>query len=161
MKITIQEKFETLCRITRSFYFAWRETALKLCPQHPPREVINKFWEIIARQTAESYLKKINPKKPLSKQIAESMVWSSVNMGEDARVVKGKNENEYFVEHRHCPWFDWHRRLGLLSEDQPGCDTWFFKTVELLNQKLGTKVKIETQKSLPCGGDCCRRRIWV
>ena len=81
-------------------------------------------------------------------------------MGEDAKIRKGEDE-EYFVRHDACPWFDWHKRLGLLGEDRPGCDIWYFKTVEYINEKLGTNVKIETTNSLPDGDDCCLRRIWI
>ena len=33
--------------------------------------------------------------------------------------------------------------------------------VDDINKELGTNIKIETQKSLPDGDDCCLRRIWV
>ena len=35
------------------------------------------------------------------------------------------------------------------------------KTRKKINKALGTQIKIETTQSLPEGGDCCMRRIWV
>ncbi len=81
-------------------------------------------------------------------------------MGEDAVVEQGEGD-EAFVRHGDCPWYHWHKRLGILSEDQPGCDTWFFTAVAEINKGLGTNIKIETKCSLPEGGDHCLRRIWV
>ena len=80
-------------------------------------------------------------------------------MGEDATVEKGEGD-EAFVRHADCPWFHWHKRLNALSEDQPGCDTWFFTAVAEINKTLGTNIKIETQRSLPAGDDCILRLIW-
>jgi hypothetical protein len=82
-------------------------------------------------------------------------------MGEDAKFIRGENDNEAFVQHEGCPWFTWHERLDLLDEDQPGCDKWFETTIEDINKALGTEVKFETMKSLPDGSDMCLRRIWV
>ena len=157
----IEKKFKILCDITRATHFAWREAALELCPQVKPQDFVNKFWEITGRETAKGYLKRLDPNKPVARQVADAMVWSSVTMGEDAELVEGKNDKESYVRHKACPWVEWHRRLGLLEEDQPGCDKWFEITIKEVNKKLGTNVKFETEKSLPAGGECCLRRIWV
>lgn len=161
MEIPVEKKFKVLCEITRATYFAWRQAATELCPQVKPREFVDRFWEITGRDTAKSYLKKLDPAKPLPRQVAESMVWSSVNMGEDAILEEGKDDTEAFVRHKACPWLSWHQRLGLLEEDQPGCDKWFEVTIKEINEKLGTHIKFETSKSLPAGAECCLRRIWV
>ncbi|MFH1421642.1 MAG: hypothetical protein ABIH42_02870, partial [Planctomycetota bacterium] len=124
-------------------------------------ELVQKFWHVTARDTAKGYIRKIDTKKPLAPQIAEAMVYDSITMGEDAKLLPGKNDKESFVHHDGCPWFDWHARLKLLEEDQPGCDAWFFTTIDLVNKKLGTNIKIETVKSLPKGDSCCLRRVWV
>lgn len=158
--VSLAAKHKALCDITRALHFAWREAAVSSAPGVKPADIVNSFWEITAKQTAESYIKRIDPAKPLAPQIARCIVWSSLVMGEDARVVKGKNNREAFVSHKACPWFEWHKYFNLLDEDQSGCDTWFFKTVEYINKRLGASVRIETQKSLPGGAKSCVRRIW-
>ena len=160
MDIPIETRFKVLCEIVRAQHFAWREAALALAPGLDPEELANEMWKITGVQTAKAYLKRIDRSKPLALQVAQSIAWSSLCMGEDARVESGKGD-EAFVRHADCPWFHWHKRLGVLKEDQPGCDTWFFTTVAEINKALGTNVKIETQRSLPTGGDCCLRRVWV
>lgn len=161
MDVPIEKKFKILCQIERASHFAWREAVKEMCPGIKPSDVVNKMWEITGHETAKAYLKRLNPNKPLPRQIAESIVWSSVTMGEDAKLVEGKDDNEAFVKHDGCPWYEWHKRLGLLEEDRPGCDKWFETAIEDINRELGTNVKIETQKSLPDGKDECLRRIWV
>ncbi len=160
MDIPIEQRFKVLCEIIRAQHFAWREAALALAPQVDPEQLGNKMWEITGAQTAKAYLKRLDPEKPLARQVAQSIAWSSVCMGEDATVEEGTGD-EAFVRHADCPWFHWHKRLGVLEEDQPGCDTWFAATVSEINRVLGTKIKVETTCSLPAGGDCCLRRIWV
>ncbi len=160
MDIPIEKRFKVLCEIVRAQHFAWREAALVMAPGVDPEELGNKMWEITGKQTAGAYLKRLDREKPLAVQVAGAMAWSSVCMGEDAKVVPGEGD-EAFLKHDGCPWYDWHDRLGLLKEDQPGCDTWFGTTVNEINKELGTKIKIETRKSLPEGGECCLRRIWV
>lgn len=160
MDIPIEKRFKVLCEIVRAQHFAWREAALALAPDLDPEELGNKMWEITGVQTAKAYLKRLDGDKPLAPQVAQAIAWSSVCMGEDAVVEQGEGD-EAFLKHNDCPWFHWHKRLDLLSEDQPGCDTWFQTTVAEVNKALGTNLKIETQRSLPAGGDCCLRRIWM
>ena len=73
----------------------------------------------------------------------------------------GDDGSEAFVRHEACPWFDWHKRLGLLEEDRAGCDCWFATTVDEINRKLGTALKVETLSTLPDGDAACVRRFWV
>ena len=160
MDIPIEKRFKVLCEIVRAQHFAWREAALALAAELDPEELGNKMWEITGVQTATAYLKRLDPAKPLALQVARFIAWSSVCMGEDAAVEQGEGD-EAFVKHADCPWYHWHKRLGLLQEDQPGCDTWFFTAVAEINKALGTSIKIETTSSLPAGGDSCVRRIWV
>ncbi len=160
MDIPIEKRFKVLCEIVRAQHFAWREAALALAPDLDPEELGNKMWEITGVQTAKAYLKRLDGDKPLAPQVAQAIAWSSVCMGEDAVVEQGEGD-EAFLKHNDCPWYHWHKRLDLLSEDQPGCDTWFQTTVAEVNKALGTNLKIETQRSLPAGGDCCLRRIWM
>jgi hypothetical protein len=160
MDIPLETRFKVLCEIVRAQHFAWREAALALAPGLDPQKLTNKMWEITGVQTAKAYLKRLDPKKPLSPQIAHSIAWSSVCMGESATVEAGAGD-EAFVRHADCPWFHWHKRLNILKEDRPGCDRWFFTAVAEINKALGTDVKIETQSSLPDGDGCCLRRIWM
>jgi len=160
MDIPIEKRFKVLCEIVRAQHFAWREAALALAPDLDPEELGNKMWEITGVQTARAYLKRLDRDKPLAPQVAQAIAWSSVCMGEDAVVEQGEGD-EAFLKHNDCPWYHWHKRLDLLSEDQPGCDTWFRTTVAEVNKALGTNLKIETQRSLPAGGNCCLRRIWM
>jgi hypothetical protein len=160
MDVPIETRFKVLCEIVRAQHFAWRQAALNMAPNLDPQELGNRMWEITGVETAKAYVKRLDTGKPLAEQVARSIAWSSVCMGEDAAVEKGDGD-EAFVRHADCPWFHWHKRLNVVSEDQPGCDTWFFTAVAEINKRLGTKIKIETQKSLPGGDDCCLRRIWV
>jgi 2,4-dienoyl-CoA reductase (NADPH2) len=161
IEVPIETRFSLLCEITRATHFGWRETVCEFLKDIPAEKLVKRFWEITARDTAKGYLRRIDPSKPLPAQIAREMVSSSVIMGEDAKLIIGKDENEAYVHHDGCPWYDWHLRLHLVEEDEPGCSAWFYKTVEYINQKLGTNVKIETIKALPKGDICCLRRIWV
>jgi len=160
MDVPIETRFRVLCEITRAQHFAWREAALALAPHLDPKQLTNKMWEITGVETAKAYLKQINPKKPLSIKVAQAIAYSSACMGEDVTVETGHGD-EAFVRHHDCPWFHWHRRYGLLDEDQSGCDTWFRTVLVELNKALTSDVKVETQCSLPAGGDCCLRRFWV
>jgi len=160
MDIPAEERFRVLCEITRAQHFAWREAALALAPQLDAGELTRKMWEITGVQTARAYLKRLDPDQPLALQVARSIAWSSACMGEDVTVQPGEGD-EAFVKHTACPWFQWHKRLDLLEEDRPGCDMWFRTVVDQINEALGTNIRLETTNSLPDGGDCCRRRIWV
>jgi len=160
MAIPIEQRFKVLCEIVRAQHFAWREAALAMAPDVDPVELGNKMWEITGVQTGKAYLKRLNPDMPLAPQVANSIAWSSQCMGEDAVVEQGEGD-EAFVRHRDCPWYHWHKRLDILDEDQPGCDMWFSTAVTQINEALGTNLKIETQCSLPAGGDCCLRRLWT
>lgn len=154
-------RFKVLCEITRAQHFAWRQAVVEMCPQVKPEDITYKMWEITGHETAKAYLKRLDTSEPLPVQIAKSMVWSSECMGEDAVIEEGADDSEAFVVHTSCPWFLWHKRLDLLSEDQPGCDIWFEICLEDVNKALGTNLKIETLHSLPEGGESCRRRIWI
>lgn len=160
MDVPIEKRFEVLCDIVRAQHFAWREAALALAPDLDPQALCIKMWEITGVQTARAYLKRLDPQKPLAAQVAQSIAWSSVCMGEDTVVELGDGD-EAFVRHNDCPWFHRHKRLGLLAEDRPGCDAWFAATIAEINRALGTKIRLETKCALPEGGDCCLRRIWV
>jgi hypothetical protein len=159
-EIPIEKKFRILVEITRASHFAWREAALKCCPDVDVRELVNEMWDITGVRTAEAYLKHLDPSGDLVRQVAESIVWSSQCMGEDVLLEQGNAPGEYFVKHRACPWHRWHEDLGLLSEDRPGCDRWFQATFRTINEKLGTSLRFETLSALPEGSDCCLRRIW-
>jgi hypothetical protein len=159
------KRFEIGVRITRATYFAFREAVKQMCPNVDLTKVVIKFWEITARETVPGYLRFIDPAKPLPEQIARCFVWSSLTMGESARLIVA-NDREAYCWHDACPWYEWASRLdktepGVLAEDEPGCSTWFGECVTLINQNLGAKVRIKTEKSLPAGDGCCVRKIWI
>ena len=160
MDVPIETRFKVLCEVVRAQHFAWRRAALSLAPQVDPQKLVNKMWELTGIETAKAYLKRLDPDKPLALQVAQCIAWSSICMGEDVIVEPGDGD-EAFVQHNDCPWYHWHERLGLVDEDQPGCDTWFASTVREINKALGTNIKIDTTCSLPAGADRCLRRIRV
>lgn len=158
--ISFEKRFKVLCDISRAQHFAWREAALALAPDLDPQQLVNKMWEITGVQTAKAYLKRLDPDQPLAPQVAACIESSSVCMGENAAAEPGEGDDAY-IRHVTCPWHDWHERLDLLSEDRPGCDAWFASTIAEINRALGANLKFETKCSLPEGGDCCLRRLWV
>ena len=157
----LAHQFKILCQITRAQHFAWRAAVVDLCPDIDAARVVDRMWELTGEQTGASYAKRLDGSKPLAQQVATSIVWSSNCMGEDAVVETGTGVDEAFVRHDDCPWFHWHKRLGLLAEDRPGCDLWFQTTTEQINRRLGTSLMVETLKALPDGDNCCLRRFWV
>ena len=159
--ITIEKRFGFLCEITRAQHFAWREAVRQLCPDVDPSDVADRMWELTGNETAKAYSRRLDLSRPLAEQIAESIVWSSQCMGENAGVEAGDGGDAAFVRHAQCPWFDWHDRLGLLAEDCPGCDRWFASTLRGITAVVGKRLQFETLEALPDGGRCCLRRIWV
>jgi len=160
-EIPVEKKFAVLCEITRAQHFAWHEAVRQLCPGVDLAQVVNRMWEVTGHETARAYLKRLDPKKPLAPQVAESIAWSSQCMGEDAHAEVTAGKDEALLRHGDCPWVHWHKRLGLLKEDRPGCDVWFQTIVRDINEALKTKLKVETLEALPDGGSCCLRRFSV
>lgn len=161
--LTADKKFKVLCEISRAQHFAWREAVKELGSEAEAAAAVLRMWEVTGVQTAQAYVKRLDPAKPVAPQFATSIVWSSDCMGEDAVVEPGAeaDKDEAFVRHHDCPWFHWHKKTGLLAEDQPGCDAWFRSAIAEVNRVLGTKLRFETLSSLPAGGSCCLRRIWT
>ena len=155
----VEKRFQTLCQITRAQHFAWREALVRSCPDADVVAVTGRMWEVAGRDTAQAYVKRIDRARPLAAQVADGIVWSSQSMGEDATVEAGASDREAYVRHRACPWVDWHRKLGILGEDRPGCDTWFRATVDEVNRALVTRLVVETLETLPDGAPSCLRRI--
>lgn len=158
-EIPIDRKFAVLSEITRAQHFAWHEAVLQACPGADIRKIVDTMWEVTGHQTAKAYLPRLDPARPLPAQVAASIVWSSQCMGEAATLETAGDEAR--VRHADCPWFHWHRRLGLLAEDRPGCDVWFQTIVADVNEALGTRLRVETLESLPDGGSSCLRRFWT
>jgi hypothetical protein len=160
--IPIEKKFNMLSQIQRMSHFEWLQAAMHFAkPGTTELELVKKFWEIVGHDTSKGYIKHMDTKKPLPRQIAENFVFSSRSMGEDAVLVEGENDKESFAQHNGCPWFDWHKRLNKLDQDQPGCDMWLEAFMDDINKKFGTKVKWATTKSIPKGDKICLRRFWV
>lgn len=160
-QLSVEKKFAILCEINRAQHFAWREAVTELCPDVDASAVVDKMWAITGVETARSYLKRFDKDGPLAKQLAESIVWSSQCMGEDATVEISDDGDVASVRHADCPWVHWHRKKDLVAEDQPGCDTWFRTMIDEVNGTLGTALRFETVESLPAEGSCCLRRIWT
>lgn len=160
-ELPVDKKFKVLSDITRAQHFAWHAAMRGLCPDSDPMRATLRMWEISGEQTALAYLKRIDPAAPLAKQLAESIVWSSQCMGEDAQFEAGQHATESYVRHRACPWFDWHRRMELVHEDRPGCDMWFQSMVKTINRELGASLQVETLETIPDGCSSCLRRLWT
>lgn len=154
------KRFELLANIMRASHFEWRRAVASLCPGLDPVEAVKRYWEEVGKDTASFYLKKIDPDEDLAAQVAALYVASSVAMGEDAAVVPSVVPGESLARHEACPWYDWHVREGLVSEDQVGCDRWLQTVVDEINKGLGTKLRFATVESLPAGGSSCLRRFW-
>jgi len=159
--LPVEKRFRILCEITRAQHFAWREAVQRKAPNLDATEVVKEMWRVTGEGTGAAYLKHLDKSGSLPQQVAESIAFSSVCMGEDAVVEIGAGGKEAFVRHRGCPWHGWHERKGLLAEDRPGCDAWFEGTVATVNRALNTSLKVETLKALPDGDDCCLRRFSV
>ncbi|TET37530.1 MAG: hypothetical protein E3J72_05700 [Planctomycetota bacterium] len=161
----VEKRFAILCQIARAQHFAWYQAVKDMCPDVNAGDVANHMWELSGHETAKAYIKQLRkagelePKAVLQK-LAESFAWSSQIMGEEANVKIDDDGTSYCI-HDECPWYDWHKRLGILEEDQPGCDIWFKTVVADVNAALGTDVKIETTESLPAGGNTCTRKIYL
>jgi hypothetical protein len=158
--IPIEKRFAVLVEICRASHFAWREAILRCCPDVDPQKIVDEMWDVTGVQTADAYVKRLDPSKNLPEQIAASIAWSSQCMGEDAHVEAGSDAGEWFLKHESCPWHRWHEKKGLLAEDRPGCDRWFESLIGVINERLGVNIRFETLSALPDGGDCCLRRIW-
>ena len=143
-EVPVEKRFPVLVQITRASHFAWRQAVVDLCPGCDPVAVVNRMWEITGHDTAAAHVKRLDPKKPLAMQFAKSIEWSSQCMGEDAESLPGAKEGEALLKHHGCPWCEWHKRLGLLAEDRPGCDILFKTAIDDINAKLGTKLRFET-----------------
>lgn len=155
-----EKKFKILSNITRASHFEWRRAALKLNPHLDPIEVVKAYWCEVAQDTAQYYLKQIDPSQDLTSQVAELFVSSSLAMGEEAEVLSAMEKKTSGIKHLDCPWYHWHKRLELLEEDQVGCDMWFEVVLAEINKALGCNLKFKTQSSLPAGDASCRRIIW-
>jgi hypothetical protein len=160
LNIPVEKKFAILVEINRASHFAWREAVLKCCPDVDPQQVVNEMWHITGVETAEAYLKRLDPSRNLAEQLAECIVWSSQCMGEQAHAETGERPGEHYVQHDQCPWHRWHDKKGLLAEDRPGCDRWFEAMIKTVNDRLGSRLRFKTVSALPESGDCCLRVIW-
>ncbi len=158
-ELSDKKRFEVLCQISRAQHFAWRAAVAELVPAAELPALVDRMWAITGEKTGAAYARRLDLGKPLAPQLARSFVWSSDCMGEEAEVLPGE-VGEAFVRHGDCPWFHWHKRLGLAAEDRPGCDAWFAATIECVNRACDVDIKFETLETLPDGDSCCLRRVW-
>ena len=77
-EIPVEKRFRILVEICRASHFAWREAVARRCPGIDPAVVVNEMWDVTGVQTAESYLAHLDPAGDLARQVAASVVWSSV-----------------------------------------------------------------------------------
>ncbi|KXA89308.1 hypothetical protein AKJ61_03180 [candidate division MSBL1 archaeon SCGC-AAA259B11] len=160
-ELSHEQILNALMGIEHMAHFEWREAALEVCPDVDPQELVEKYWEIVGRDTADSYVTRLDKTDPtFVRDVANSIAFSSVAMGEDAKVIKGRSEMEYYVRWDRCPWYEYGRRYDAVEEDLPGCDKWCEVVIERINKYFGTDLKFETIKAHPLGDDCCLRRIW-
>lgn len=160
--IPIEKKFHVLSQIQRMSHFEWLAAAMHFAKEGTSElDVVKKYWEIVGHDTAAAYLQHLDPDRPLPRQIAECYVFSSRSMGEDAEFVEGAGDHEAFARHNGCPWHAWHLRHDKLEQDLPGCDMWIRSFLDVISEKLGTRIRFETRESLPGGDSVCLRRFWV
>ncbi len=155
------KRFQLLGNIMRAAHFEWRRTALALSPNLDPMTLVKRYWEEVGKDTAKFYLSKIDPSRDLAEQMAKLFVSSSVIMGEDAATLPPDEQGRCGAKHNDCPWFHWHKKEGLLKEDQPGCDRFIQVVVDEINKTLKSRLRFETKESLPEGGKGCVRKFWV
>lgn len=161
MSMPAEKKFNVLCEIVRASHFEWLRAVKAVAPDLDETRLVKEYWTEVGRDTAKAYLPHIDAAKPLPEQVARSFSFSSQCMGEDCETRPGKDESEYFAEHKGCPWLEWHEKEGRRDQDLPGCNAWLGAVVDGINESLGTKLRFETLKSLPGGDDVCLRRFWV
>ena len=164
--MTMYRKFNTLGNIERATWYEWRQAALEFAREGTdPLDLVLRAWEIVGHDTAKSYFGGLDvtkgPKRFVT-DIARRIVASSINMGEDAKVVESDKDNEVYVRWDRCPWPDFARRYDApMEEDLQGCDKWFMTVIEDINEVFNTHVQLETQAAIPSGDCHCLRRIWV
>ena len=155
------KKIRVMAAIMRASHFEWRRAALAMAPELDPMELVMRFWSEVGDDTARFYAGKIDPSKDAAEQVARLVVSSSLAMGEDAQYLGASEDGRHLVAHNDCPWYHWHRKEGLLAEDQAGCDHWLETTLEGVNKALGIRLRFETVETLPCGAKRCLRKFWI
>lgn len=161
-ELDTEQILDALMGIEHMAHFEWREAALKACPDVDPTELVKKYWEIVGEDTADSYVGMLDVTKPTFVQdVANSIAFSSVAMGEDAKVIEGRSRLEAYIRWDRCPWYEYGRRNDAVEEDLPGCDRWCEVAIDRVNLYFGVDLKYETLKAFPLGDDCCLRRIWM
>lgn len=156
---SLDTKYQLLLKIHRAAHFEWLHAVKKLMPACDVKELILAYWDEVARDTAYAYLHVLNKtgtsSDSLCFHVASLIVKSSLAMGESASLIQ-EGEN-FIVQHTACPWWEWHKKEKLENLDQPGCDVWFTRVVQYINESLGSKLKVTTEASIPAGDSCCRR----
>jgi hypothetical protein len=160
----LMQKFETLQKINRASWYEWRQAAIECArPELKPLDIVLRAWEIVGHDTAEAYFQMLDVTKPtFLRDLAGCIVYSSLMMGESARIVDSDKENEVFVEWTRCPWPEFARRYGApMEEDVLGCDKWFVTCIDDVNKLFNTRVRLKTLKAIPRGDGKCVRRLWI
>jgi hypothetical protein len=154
-------KFDALGNITRATWYEFRQAALDLNPKLKAMDLVLHAWEVVGHDTSKAYVSALDLSKPsFLEDIGRLIVQSSTMMGESARLRKGKDASEVFVEWDRCPWPEFARKYGAsMEEDVLGCDMWFQTVIKDINEIFGTDVKLETTSAIPRGDKTCTRRL--
>jgi len=155
-------RFNTLANIERATWFEWRQAAIEYArPDVKPLDLVLRAWEIVGHDTALTYYNMLDKtSKTFLEDVARCIVFSSLTMGENAKIVKAENPHEIYVRWDRCPWPEFARRYKVpMEEDVLGCDKWFQTVIADVNAFFNTKVKLETLKAIPRGDGMCLRRL--
>jgi hypothetical protein len=159
----LMQKFETLQKINRASWYEWRQAAIEFAREGvDPLDIVLRAWEIVGHDTAEAYYQMLDKtSETFLEDLAGCIVFSSLMMGENAKVEKSEKEGEVFVKWDRCPWPEFARRYGApMEEDVLGCDKWFQTCIADVNKLFNTNIRLETLKAIPRGDGFCLRRLW-
>jgi len=151
---------------TRRTFYQMRHAAIACAgPDADPFDIGVRCWEVMAKDTAKSYLPRMNLLKGeegllMSVARAYQGLWST--NGAVVEIEKGENAGEVLVKWKRCPWPTSAKEFGAsMKEDLSGCDRYLQTFLDEVNAFLGTNLKVETQKAIPSGDGVCLRRIYT
>jgi hypothetical protein len=138
--------------ISHDFFHRWRQTVEESVGPQEAKKLVNRFWELVAKGSAQDYLSK-NKDPHDVEGVVQSLARASDVMGETVRVEK--DGAAVLLVHDACPWIHSFREYGAPGQCQAGCDRWFGATAESISPRL----KVETASCLAAGDNTCTRRF--
>ena len=138
--------------ISHDFFHRWRQTVEETVSPQEAKKLVNRFWELVAKGSAQAYLSK-NKDPHDVEGVVQSLARASDVMGETVRVEK--DGADVLLVHDASPWIDSFREYGAPGQCQAGCDRWFEATAETISPRL----KVETTTCLAAGDNTCTRRF--